>query len=404
MSSLSRRPNSHYWIFYSHNERRHTLRLGAIGESDAQDIQRRLDRLIGFRRLGVEPDPATADWLSKLGVRLHKCLVTAGLATGRGPSTLGDLIERHELRIVTRQVKPSTLVNTRVLYGNLRSYFTAQRRLSAISIEDADAFRFFLLDRGGKNGGKLAASTVSNRCRRTRTIFTMAVKAGWLSANPFEHMGAGNETNPERDRYIPVELFTKIVNATTDKELRLLLALVRFCGLRCPSELQPLTWAAIDWAVNILVVASPKTERYEGQDRREVPLFEPVLPYLHEWWDADTDKPPLIFPRHQGTGASITGRLETLCRKVGEPLWPKPFVNMRASAEHDLLSQGHNINHVAAWFGHSPEVALKHYSRVVKERQARDAAGRASRHSVGDLPAVESAGPYESAADSGGPF
>jgi hypothetical protein len=53
-------------------------------------------------------------------------------------------------------------------------------------------------------------------------------------------------------------------------------------------------------------------------------------------------------------------------------MWPKPFVNMRASCERDLLKR-YPIDAVAAWMGHSPEIALRHYNRVAREREAQAA-------------------------------
>ena len=78
------------------------------------------------------------------------------------------------------------------------------------------------------------------------------------------------------------------------------------------------------------------------------------------------------------TGAAITGKIHRLCHQIGVETWPKMFVNLRASCERDLFKAGHAIDEIAAWLGHSPEMALRHYSRVVKEQKAR-AAGRALR-------------------------
>lgn len=371
MSSLSRRPNGHTWIFYSFDRKRHTLRLGNIDSKLAEEIQRRLDRLVKYLALGVEPDPETMAWRSRLGERVYKSLVTAGLAPPRGPSSIGELIKAHEQSLVSRGRKPSTLTNSRVLYGNLLNYFKGERRLSAISTIDADAFRLFLTDSGGKKGTPLARSTVSNRCRRARGIFAFALRSEWIASNPFRYIATGREWNADRDCYILPEVFTKILDTTVDHELRLLLALVRYCGLRCPSEIRPLRWAAVDWTGNVLVVHSAKNDEYNS-GRREVPLFVPVMPYLLAASE-QRGKAELMFPKHQTTGAAITGRLAVLCRKAGELLWGKPFVNLRASAERDAISAGHKIDDVADWFGHSPQIALKHYSRVAKERTARSA-------------------------------
>ena len=41
-------------------------------------------------------------------------------------------------------------------------------------------------------------------------------------------------------------------------------------------------------------------------------------------------------------------------------VWPKPFHNLRASCETDLM-QEHPIHVVTAWLGNTPKIALSHY-------------------------------------------
>jgi integrase len=369
MSSLCNRPNGHLWITYKFNAKRHTLRLGRVPRELAEEVQRKLDRLLQCRQVGAPLDGDLIAWLRSMGDQLHGNLVQAGLAEARGPSSLGDLLKAHDASLVARRVKESTLCNNRIVHGNLIKHFGAKRRLDSINVQDAENFFQFLNEKGGHSDGPLAVATVSNRIKRAKAAFAYAIKNGWLSRNPFDHVRTGSEVNTDRDFYLLPEIFTKILDYSVDRELRWLLALVRFCGLRCPSEIKILNWANIDWAGGVLIVHSPKT------GRREVPIFAAAVPYLHDAWEAAPEKQALMFPRHQGTGTAITNRLEDLCRKAGEVLWPKPMVNMRASAERDLLAAKYDVHQVAAWMGHSAVIALKHYSRVVKEREARQAQG-----------------------------
>jgi integrase len=369
MSSLCNRPNGHQWIFYKFNSKRHTLRLGPVSREIAVGVQQKLDRLIQCRQVGAQLDGELIAWLCAMGDQLHCNLVQSGLAEPRGPSSLGDLLNAHESSLVARGAKGSTRLNNRILHGNLRKFFGEKKRLDAIKLQDAENFFQFLSATGGREGGPLAVATVSNRIKRAKAAFAYAIKNGWLSQNPFDHVRTGSEVNTARDHYILPEIFEKILDLTADKELRWLLALVRYCGLRCPSEIQVLNWTNLDWAGGVLVVHSPKT------GRREVPVFAAAVPFLHEAWEAAPEKQAIMFPRHQASGQAIVGRLDVLCRKAGEVLWPKPMVNMRASAERDLIAAKHDIQQVASWLGHSPVIALKHYSRIIKEREARQAQG-----------------------------
>lgn len=372
MSSIVRRPNGHRWITYKFRGKRHTLRLGAVSDDIADEFKRRLDRLISYQNLGVPLEAEIVSWLGRIDERLHKSLITAGLTGSRGPTDLGELLAMHAKHLTVRSCKPSTLKNAGVLHGNLKTYFSAGRSFRTITRAECDSFRHWLLTTGGKNQTALSKATATNRCHRAKSIFKFAIENKWLDENPFQHSAKRLEVNRARDRYITIEVFNRMVNATTDRELRLLLAMVRIAGVRCPSEIRPLTWQSVQWDEGVIVVVAPKTEGYEDQERREVPILPAMRPILNDAWE---HAPPgeLMFPRHQGTGAAITGRIESLLRKIGEPLIPKPMVNMRASAERDAFAAGHAPDVVAAWFGHSPTTALKHYSRVVKERETRRA-------------------------------
>ena len=158
--------------------------------------------------------------------------------------------------------------------------------------------------------------------------------------------------------------------ATGGLEFQAIMALARFGGLRCPSEIVPMQWSQVAWDRQEVLVLSPKTARHEHQDRRVVPLFPELHDALAPLWAEAIEGEPFLFPTHQITGAALTSRLESACRAAGVPLWPKPFQNMRATRETELID-AFPVPTVAAWLGHSPEIALKHYIQIVKEHHAR---------------------------------
>lgn len=71
----------------------------------------------------------------------------------------------------------------------------------------------------------------------------------------------------------------------------------------------------------------------------------------------------------QVTGTALTNELRRACWSAGHAIWPKPWQNMRATRETELL-QKFPLHVVAGWLGHSPNVALKHYAQIVKEHHA----------------------------------
>ena len=63
------------------------------------------------------------------------------------------------------------------------------------------------------------------------------------------------------------------------------MALCRYGGLRCPSEVMGLTWADVDWEKRRFQVHARKTEHHADGGDRIVPLFPELYPYLLECFE-----------------------------------------------------------------------------------------------------------------------
>ena len=92
----------------------------------------------------------------------------------------------------------------------------------------------------------LADATISKRVKTARQIFRKAVRWKLLADNPFDDVKAGGKTNRSRMRFVTREEAHAVMDACPDAEWRLLFALSRFGGLRCPSEHIALRWADVD--------------------------------------------------------------------------------------------------------------------------------------------------------------
>jgi integrase len=73
-----------------------------------------------------------------------------------------------------------------------------------------------------------------------------------------------------------------VIDACPDAQWKLIFALVRFGGLRCPTEVLSLAWDDVNWEHNRVRAPSPKTERYAGGESRLIPLFPELRPHLLE--------------------------------------------------------------------------------------------------------------------------
>src|SRR5690606_15713700 len=107
-----------------------------------------------------------------------------------------------------------------------------------------------------------------------------------IAKNPFRKMkDVTVKANESRLFEVKLDAAYKVLAACPDSQWRLIFALCRFGGLRCPSEVLELTWGDIAWDVGRMTIRSPKTEHHEGKESRSVPIFAELLPYLREAFD-----------------------------------------------------------------------------------------------------------------------
>lgn len=375
MASVTTRPNGHRWVLFTAPDgKRHTIRLGKVTRPQADQVRQRVEHLIAAKLLSHSYDLETAKWLANISPNIYDRLATAGLVTSREVRTVGQLVAWYQKQLALEGTQPATLRNIGIVGGNLVAYFR-ERPLNHITEEEANRFRDWLQSRGGRKGKPLARTTVSRRCRRAREIFAPAHRRGWTERNPFASMRHWSEVNLERNVYIERAPIDAVLAELTDGALRLVVALARYAGLRSPSEPLELRWSDIDWAAGTMTVTSVKTRRYAEKQLRTVPIFPELRQHLEAFYAAaEPGGPDRVLAQYLGKPwTTLSRRLESACRRAGLAMWTKPFVNMRASCEHDWLGQ-YPINMVAAWMGHSPQVALLHYNRVSKELTAREVA------------------------------
>jgi hypothetical protein len=180
---------------------------------------------------------------------------------------------------------------------------------------------------------------------------------------------------PHRERFYFVtrEETQKVIEACPDAEWRLIVALARYGGLRCPSEHFALRWRDIDWEHDKIRVASPKTEHHPGGESRVIPLFPELRPYLEEAFEqAKPGVEYVLGPhyRNDATNVNLRSRLLDIIWRAGLKEWPKLFQNMRSSRETEL-ADAFPAHVVCAWIGNSEPVAAKFYLQVTDEHFVR---------------------------------
>jgi integrase len=159
-----------------------------------------------------------------------------------------------------------------------------------------------------------------------------------------------------------------MIDACPDAQWRLIVALSRYGGLRCPSEHLALTRDDIDWERGRMTVRSPKTEHHAGGESRIVPLFPELRPYLDAAWDlADPGK--FVITRYRDKSANLRTQLLRIIKRAGLKPWPRLFHNMRASRQTELTAR-FPLHVVCEWIGNSALIADKHYLQVTDEHYA----------------------------------
>ena len=93
----------------------------------------------------------------------------------------------------------------------------------------------------------MALATVSKHVKRAKTMFHDAVSERLLTESPFADLKGCSEVNKQRRFFVDRETTAAVLNACPDHEWRLIFALPRYAGMRCPTEVPGLKWSDILW-------------------------------------------------------------------------------------------------------------------------------------------------------------
>ncbi len=335
---------------------RKTIRLTGMNKAKAEQVGRHVDELVQAKGSGQPIERQTALWLPTIGQKLHDKLSNAGLIHQRVSADLGEFVAEYIHR--RSDVKPGTTMNLKSCERNLVDFFGASKPMRSITVKDATLFRQWLLDHEQQ-----AENTLRRRCGRARQFFKAAVKARLIDENPFEGMPVTVTGNRSKERFVTEEESQMILKACPDAQWRLIFSLCRYGGVRCPSEIVSLTWGDILWDADRIIVRSPKTERYKGQDSRVIPMFPELLIPLREVFEQAPPGTVPVITRYRRANQNLRTTFDKIVTRAGLTLWDKPFQNLRATRETELM-EIYPAHVVVAWIGHSEKVARKHYLQM----------------------------------------
>jgi integrase len=391
--------------------KRKTIYLPDCRLVDARFILTKIQGILSAGLARQDMPAELARWLGEIDDPLYEKLESVGLvgsrqARGDASALLGPFVDAY---ITGRtDVKGSTAITYGNVRRNLITFFGERKLLSALTPGDADAFRRYLLtlkivSRQQKPklgepvpaGRILAVNTVNKRCQIAKLIFKAAVRSRIIAVNPFADVKGGTiKANRGRDHFITPADALAIDRECPDAQWRLIFALSRYGGLRCPSEHLALTWDCVNWEKKLITVFSPKTERHPGGESRVIPMFPELETALTAVWEqlpepAPVPTPPAgrrdragravltgpapegqyVITRYRDAGTNLRTQFLKIIRRAGLKAWPRLFHNLRASRQTELMKR-FPIHVVCEWLGNSRLIAQEHYLRVTDEDYA----------------------------------
>jgi len=357
MASISRDAAGRVRIkFVAADKKRKAIWLGTISDRDAEMLLGKVEALLTAVKLNRPVDQQTAVWLADLSGPLAEKLAKAGLIPKPQSATLAGFIDRY---IHGRtDVKPGTVLTYYNVRRNLVDFFGPDKPLCDITPGDAAAWRIWLKTHEG-----LAESSIRTRCKVAKQYGWSAVEHRLIPESPFAKLKSASHGNETRFYFITQQEAQEVLEACPNAEWRLLFALSRYGGLRCPSEHLRLRWADVDWDRDRFTVHAAKTEHQEHGGIRVVPIFPELRPYFDEVWEQAEPGAEFVITSYRDSGKNLRTQLTRIIRRAGLEPWPKLWQNLRSSRQTELTQQ-HPLHVVCAWIGNTAAVAAKHYLQV----------------------------------------
>ena len=353
--------------FSFRDRKRVSVRLVKMTMQHAEAIKVKIEAIVSVGISGHAIDDETARWVSSFDETLATKLSRVGLIPKRESEELFAFVDayitkRTDVALDTRKAWRQGL-------DHLVDHFGPDKPLRSLTKGDATEWRLSLIRK------KHAEATIRKYSGYAKQFINAAVELELIPSDPFAKLPSAPIGNRKRDYFVTREETRKVIEACPDAEWRLIVALSRYGGLRCPLEYFRLRLEDILWEQQRFIVHSPKTERYEGHETRMVPLFHELPPYLDDVFDRAEPGAEYVLSRYNKSkdksgGANLRTQLTRIVKRAGLKPWARITHNMRASRQTKLEDAGHPSHVVCAWMGNSEPVARKHYLQVTDDHFA----------------------------------
>ena len=354
---------------------------GKVSAKDADSVRIRVESILNAKALNLPLAPDLVHWLTDISDKFHSKLAKTGLIEPRKQTTLVTFISPYiESKTDNTEV---TKVNKRITASTLYHFFGKDRDPKTITEKEVQDYVVWLSCHRIKKDKAIAATvkpaTVGTRLQHGIEFFRAMLEAKVITNNPFASVKSIKDVDETQKVYIPDEDIHKVMKFAPDAEWRLIIALWRFGGLRRSSEVLRLKWEHVRWDQGKIIIPISKTARH-GKSSRVIPIFHELSGPLREVRDQAGKEDVYVIEKHcpkmmkmsegrkEGNhAANLIPAFNKIVTSAGLKPWPMPGHNMRGSLVTDLYNGKYpdiGIHTIAKWLGHSPEVAMKHYTRV----------------------------------------
>ncbi len=353
LTSRKHKSRDSYVLNYLRKGKRKILYLPlAYTLKDAETIQTMVDHLLRCETTGAEHPPFLKTWINSLLPDLRQRLEQAKLIEWKKYLNSKALWNEY-IREASTVNKASTMRTYESAMKRFFRFFKPTGNPNDIKLEDGLRWRKELTKH-------YSAATVAGSVQRTRSVFSWALKNGYIHDNVFINVPRGSFINKDREHYVSMSDYKRLLNACPDQEWRTLLALCRIGGLRNPSETLLLRWSDVDWVEEKILVRSPKTEHHEGKSERVIPLFPELREELTKQKKSASKDAVFVIDRWRDTDRNLRKYFERIIFQAGLEQWPRLFHNLRGSRSNELFSKF--PAHVAGnWMGQGDRIAREHY-------------------------------------------
>lgn len=237
MASIVKDPNGRKRLLFVDGEgNRKAIRLGKMSLPDAREVKSKIEAILSAQAAGRPLDARTAEWTAEISDSIAKKLAKVGLIPERETKPTATLEAFVEAYISRRtDVSPHTRRIWRQTKRKLTEYFGLDKPLSDVTKGDATDWRLSLVSCG------LADASVRKHCGFAKHFFAQAVDHELIQSNPFAKLVSSPVGNDSRQQFVSRDMTAQVLNEAPDAEWRLIIALSRYGGLRCPSEHLSLT-------------------------------------------------------------------------------------------------------------------------------------------------------------------